>query len=63
MLVDIKINSDNEKDVIEAATVLQDIANQISIDDFKFFKQKKINWKKLAEKGKKNPMLLKMIQL
>jgi len=61
MLVDIKINSDNEKDVIEAATVLQDIANQISIDDFKFFKQKKINWKKLAEKGKKNPMLLKMI--
>jgi len=61
MLVDIKINSDNEKDVIEAATVLQDIANQISIDDLKFFKQKKINWKKLAEKGKKNPMLLKMI--
>jgi hypothetical protein len=61
MLVDIIINSNNEKDVIEAATVLQDIANQISIDDFKFFKQKKINWKKLAEKGKKNPMLLKMI--
>lgn len=61
MLVDIKINSNNQQDVIDAATVLQDIANQISIEDFKFFKKKKINWKKLAKKVQSNPLLLKMV--
>jgi len=61
MIVEITINTDNLKEAMEIASVLQNIASNLSPKDFAFFKKNNINWKKLSEKAQKNPMLLKLI--